>query len=212
MRRHIDPATLDAVLISHMHADHMLDLVPLRYLLWLGETQRGTPLDVYVHPGATARMHALGASVPSSEGKRFFEKTMRIREYDPDAPLTIGDLTITFARTVHYIDAYAMRVTDGVSTITYSADTAPCPQVVELARDTGIFICECALGPDGCDANPRGHCNAMEAGTLAQSAGARHLILTHYGSEFRPDELHRAASTTYAGPITVADDGLTLSV
>ena len=208
MRKFIDPANFQAVVISHMHSDHMLDLVPLRYLLWLGETQRKTPLDVYVHPGGLRRLHELGASVPSSEGRRFFEKTMRLHEYDPFSTLAIGDLTIAFARTVHYIEAYAMRVTDGESTVTYSADTAPCPEVIECARDAEIFICECALGPGGSDANPRGHCSAKEAGQLAASAGARHLVLTHYSSGFRPDELRAAAAAHYDGPITVADDGL----
>jgi ribonuclease BN (tRNA processing enzyme) len=205
LRRFMDPAALDAVIISHMHADHVFDLVPLRYLCAFPPTERATPLDVYVHCGGIAQLHRLALAAPSKRGARFFERSMRLNEYDPAQPLQIGDLRVTFAKTVHYIEAYAIRVANAASSITYSADTAPSARVVKLARGTDLFICECSLGPDGSEGRRRGHSSATEAARMARDAGAKQLLLTHYGEEFTSAELIRAAKREYRGRVSVAD-------
>ena len=208
LRRLVDPELLDAVVISHMHPDHVLDLVPLRYLLSLPPAKRKSKLDVYVHPGAPALLRRLASCVPSRQGEHFFDRAMNVCEYDPRVPLQIGDLQIRFVRTHHYIEAYAIRVSDGQRSIAYSADTAPSPAVVDLARDADLFLCEASLGVDGIEGGERGHSNAREAGEMARKANAKHLVLTHYGAEFDQDALRDAALGEFDGPVSVADDGL----
>ena len=212
LRRFIDPATLDAVVISHLHPDHVFDLVPLRYLCAFPPTKRVTKLDVYVHRGALAQMRRLAVAVPSRQGVRFFEQSMRLLEYNAGKILEIGDLRLTFAKTIHYIEAYAIRVANGTSSVTYSADTAPCARVSNLARNTDLFICECSLGPDGKESRPRGHSSAAEAARMARDAGAKHLLLTHYGEQFAPRALAAAAKREFAGRVSVADDAVSVKV
>ena len=212
LRRYIDPASLDGVVISHMHPDHVFDLVPLRYLCAFPPTKRSTKLDVYVHRGALAQMQRLALAVPSRQGARFFDHSLRVLEYYPARILEIGDLRLTFAKTIHYIEAYAVRIDHGRSSLTYSADTAPCARVSKLAKNTDLFICECSLGPDGTEGRPRGHSSATEAARMARDAGAKHLLLTHYGAQYKTRELAAAAKREYTGRVSVADDGLSVMV
>lgn len=210
LRKHIECAELDAIVISHMHPDHYMDLVQLRFALKLGTPPRQTPLPVALPPGGLERMNDLGKVVET--GQPFWTNVLDLYEYDPAFKLTLADLTIEFAKTLHYIDAYAMRIQSNSTVITYSADTAPCDAVIHHARNTDLFICETALGPTGTDYTPRGHSNAAEAGQMAAAARTKHLLLTHYASQFDPQALAAAASQTYAGKITVADDGMEFAV
>ena len=85
----------------------------------------------------------------------------------------------------HYtIDCYAFRVTDGRKTLAYSGDSAPSEQLIEMARDADLFVCEATLIDSEADSLPRGHLSADEAIAASEAARAKRLVLTH-----RPDEL-----------------------
>jgi ribonuclease BN (tRNA processing enzyme) len=152
------------------------------------------------------KLHSVVSSF--ARGGSFFDGTMKLSEYVPDHMLRVSGARIAFAKTRHYIDGYAMRLelSDGV--IVFSSDTAPAETVAELARGADIFLCECGLGARGVEQGRRGHLNAAEAGAMAQAAGAKHLVLTHYSASQRPSDLKRAAKSTFSGKITVADDGM----
>lgn len=205
VREQIDPTRLDALVISHMHADHFFDIVPLRYALRY-EMERERPLPVYLPPGGIRVAQTIGS--PLKESADFYDGVLELKEYAPDAPLRLGECTIRFARTVHYIPAYAMRIETPAGIFGYSADTAPCEAVPELVRGAGIFLCEAALGPSARERGERGHSNAYEAGEMAARARVEHLVLTHYGAKADPRALRDAAAKAFQGEITVADDGM----
>ncbi|MBV9272206.1 MAG: MBL fold metallo-hydrolase, partial [Candidatus Eremiobacteraeota bacterium] len=130
LRAATDIAKLRAIFISHMHADHFIDLIPLRYGLKY-EFKRSEPLCVYLHEGGRDELNRVVA--PFADDASFFEEVMEFHTYRPDAPVELDSLTVRFARTRHYIEAYAMRVESGTTAMTYSADTAPDESVVDLA-------------------------------------------------------------------------------
>lgn len=205
LRETIAIEDLTAVVISHMHADHFFDLVPLRYALRY-ELQRENPLPVYLPPGAIGILTQVVR--PLKETDNFFGGVFDLREYDPAKPLQLGDCTVRFARTVHYVPSYAMRIDAPDGVVGYSADTAPCQAVPNLVQEADLFLCEAALGARGRENGKRGHLNAFEAGEMAAHARAGHLVLTHYSATASPIELRDAASEAYKGPITIADDGV----
>lgn len=207
LREKMEPAALDGIVISHMHADHFFDIVPLRYALRY-ELPREKPLPLYLPPGGIDVVTAIGN--PLKETDDFYHGVFEMREYDPERPLTIGSCTLQFARTVHYIPAFAMRIETSDGVVAYSADTAPCDAVSQLASGADLFLCESSLGASGKENGQRGHLNAVEAGEIAQRAGVKHLVLTHYGAKAHPDALKTAAAQRYAGRITIADDGMEL--
>lgn len=209
MREVLEPTALDAIVISHMHADHFFDLVPLRYALRY-EMQRGSALPVYLPPGGIAAARTIGR--PLKDEGDFYDGVLDLREYDPGRGVELGGCRISFAKTVHYIPAYAMRVDTPSGTLGFSADTAPCEPVVKLIRGADVFLCEASLGPEGRERGERGHSNAREAGEMARAAAAGHLALTHYSARANPIELRNAAAAVFDGPITVVDDGVTIPI
>ncbi|MGZ3496026.1 MAG: MBL fold metallo-hydrolase [Vulcanimicrobiaceae bacterium] len=210
LRNYADHTDLGAIVISHMHADHFLDLVPLRYALKYGpeRARAANPLPVLVPPSGLAMLRNLVSAFAREAGADFFAPAIDLRAYDPSATLMLGDCAVRFARTAHPIETYAMRVDAAGAVLVYSADTAPSDAVVELARAADLFICEATLGVSGRDAEPRMHSTAIEASKMAHAANVKHLILSHYGSECDPRAMLEAAKGAFDGRITVADDGL----
>jgi ribonuclease BN (tRNA processing enzyme) len=205
-----DYADLSGILISHMHADHFFDLVPLRHGLKYA-SERGTRVPLWLPPGGRRALEALRNAVAIDAPADFFDGVFEISEYDPSQTLQFGDLCLTFRRTRHYVEGYAVRAQDGAASVTYSADSAPSDAVIEHARASSIFLCEAALGL-GSEDGQRGHSSAAEAGEMAQRAGARQLVLTHYPARWSVEELVAAARSRFDGVVSVAEDGLQFSV
>ena len=101
LRRHADFRTLDAIVVSHMHLDHVLDLLALRHALAYNPVQAPRPVPVWLPPGGAELLSRAVAPFDVCDEPGVFARTVRIREYDPTLPLPVGDATVTFAPTVH---------------------------------------------------------------------------------------------------------------
>lgn len=214
LRKHIDFRDLDAIVISHCHSDHILDLIPYRYGLVYGPQKPLKPIPLWLPPGGRTILAnlagAIGGHGEAVEG--FWESVFTLAEYDPDTELNQGALRITFARTVHPAVCYAMRLqTPDDSSVAYTADTGTIDSVLELARGCDILISEATMPED--ESRPgstTGHLKPSEAGMLANQAGAGTLVLGHLWSERPDDEVLEAAGRSYAGKTLVAKPGLTV--
>jgi ribonuclease BN (tRNA processing enzyme) len=178
-----DPRTLTAVVVTHFHADHYLDLVSLRYHLpWAGVDGRRIP--VFLPPGGTARLAALAEVI--SEAPDFFARALDIHEYDPDATPRIGAMTLSFAPSRHYIPGWAIAVAvDGGPRLFYTGDTGPSAPVTAAARGADLLVVEATLADVREDVAERGHLTTEEALDMASEAGVRRVLLTHLPSERR---------------------------
>lgn len=212
MRRYADYDRLDAVVISHMHADHFIDLIPLRYALKYGPRPRRERLPLWMPPDGIAMLRQLVSAFASEGNGDFLDERFDIREYDPNRPLPMGDGQLHFALTTHYVPAYAIRYERNGTSLTYSADTAPDDHVIELAQKTDLFLCEATLLADDVEPGMRGHCSAAEAARMAAAAGARRLVLTHYSAEAQDRDLAGATQGIYGGEVLVADDHALIEV
>jgi ribonuclease BN (tRNA processing enzyme) len=204
----MDPTRLDALVVGHMHADHYLDLVGLRYLFpWAGPTPRRLP--VHLPPGARQRLDALATAI--SERNGFFESAFDAVEYDPGSPLAIGPLTVRFIRGRHYVPAWGVVIEapDG-SRLAYTGDTGPSDAVVAAVRGADVLLIEAALRLPTDDDQERGHLTAEEAIDMARQADARSALIVHYPPS-RRDEIETKCRA--AGPwIKPAVAGLTVTI
>jgi ribonuclease BN (tRNA processing enzyme) len=217
----LDPHRLSAVVIGHMHADHSLDLVGLRYLYPWGE-RAADPLPVHLPPGGRMRLDALATGI--SERVGFFDDAYTVDEYDPAVPLVIGPLTIRFNKGRHYVPAWGLTVEapDGAR-LAYTGDTGPSDSVVEFSTDADLLLIEAALRLPAHDDLERGHLTAEEAIDMATRARARSALLVHYsparrleleglcaaaGSWIRPavPGLSAIVSPGHAATIATSDD------
>jgi ribonuclease BN (tRNA processing enzyme) len=208
LRQQLPLAELAAVVISHLHADHFMDLVPLRYGLKYGQLRADPGLRLYVPPGGAAFFAQLGRALDGDP--HFFDGTFRLSEYAPRDPLEIGTMSFEFRLVKHYIPSHAMTITSG-RRLAFSGDAAPCRALVEAARESDLFVCEAAINSteeDDPDPDHRGHLTAAEAAAVASEANAARLLLTHYRSDPITNEAALArASRIFRGPTELAVEG-----
>jgi ribonuclease BN (tRNA processing enzyme) len=222
LRRFRDYTTIDAVVISHLHADHFLDLVPFSYALTYAPRQQPVPVDRW--PGtATPARPALHA--PRGARKTFrrvvgawgnddlIEGAFDVIEYGPDDVLEIGPLRVGFHEVPHFTTTYAVDIVsvDGGGRFVYGADSGPNEQVVRFADGADLLMIEATL-PRPERAGPRGHLTPGEAGAHGQRARVGRLVLTHISDEL--DELwaRTEAEKAFGGPVSVAREGAVYTV
>jgi ribonuclease BN (tRNA processing enzyme) len=217
LRTFRDYTCVDAIVISHMHADHFLDLVPYAYALTYAPRQQPVPVDRW--PGtdspARPRLHVpLGGRetlrrVVGAWGQAdLVDNAFDLHEYDADATLEVGTLRLTFHAVPHFLTTHAIDVasTNGGGRFTFGADSRPCNELPSFAAGTDLLMLEATL-PRPERAGPRGHLTPAEAGEHARRAGARRLVITHISDEL--DELwaRREAERTFGAPVDVAREG-----
>ena len=208
LQRVLDPRELTAVVVGHMHADHFLDLVGLRYLFPWGEPA-GRRVAVHLPPGGRRRLDTLATAV--SERAGFFDAAFDAVEYDPAAELTVGDLRVRFLEGRHYVPAWGVVVEapDGAR-LAYTGDTGPSSTVEDAARGADLLLVESSIDSARHDDAERGHLTADEAIALATAAEARSALLVHYGPDRRPELERRCAA---AGPwVRPAVDGQVVTI
>lgn len=196
LQRHLDVADLDAVVLSHAHPDHWVDLTGLRIL-----THYGMGLDHVPVWGTDGTRHML-ATVASG-----IEPAFDWHRLGPEPSFTIGDLSLRIERTDHYLETYAIRVDgpDG-SSLLYSSDTGPGWSPAELGRDVDLALIESSY-LDAAELGDVLHLCADMAGRGAREAGARRLVLTHLVPGADPEAHARRAGAAYGGPVDVASPG-----
>ena len=208
LQRVLDPLDLSAVVIGHMHADHYLDIVGLRYLFPWGEPAE-VPLPMHVPPGGRQRLDALAMAI--SERVGFFDAAFDAVEYDPASSVMVGELRVRFVRGRHYVPAWGVVIDapDGAR-LAYSGDTGPSDAVAAGLADADLLLVEAALRDSKFDDLERGHLTPDEALDLARAARAREAMLVHYAPARRAE---LEAMCRAAGPWAhVAVDGLTMTV
>jgi ribonuclease BN (tRNA processing enzyme) len=221
LRAHLDPRALSAVIISHLHSDHVVDLVALRYGLQYAPPGPGAPIPLYLPPGGIAFLARLGEvfAVGNEHAADFWSSVFTPIEYAPflqrDATLAISALQISFRPMVHYIPVWALRIEERLSgrALTYSADTGPTAPLAEFATGSDLLLCEATLLEQVGDEPERwGHLTAKEAGSIAQEAQVGRLVLTHLWAELGLDNYLSDAQATFAGEVDIAASGRTFSI
>lgn len=192
---------IEAVVLSHYHADHIADLGCIQYAARIDMSlgRRKAPLRVYGHEEAPgfAKLGYLDFAVGAA--------------YRSESKLNIGPFCFSFAPTVHPDPNYAMRVECGGKSLVYTGDTGQSPALVDFARKTDLLICETSLYDEN-RGNIPGHMSAGEAGTLAKEADVGMLVATHLPHYGERERLKDQASSAFGGHTLLAKRKLTLEL
>jgi ribonuclease BN (tRNA processing enzyme) len=202
-----DYAAVDAVVVSHMHADHFFDLVPFACALSYGPRAHAAAPELLLPPGGRESLRTITRAGGQEE---VVEDAFRVREYDTGTPDRVGSLGLRFQPVPHFIAANAVEVSDGAGRFTFGSDHGPSDALCDFARDTDLLMLEATL-PEP-DPSPRGHLTAAEAGEHAARSNARRLVLTHISDELDAERALAQARRAYAGPAEVARAGARYAV
>ena len=206
LHTHADPLSVDAVLLSHLHADHCLDMCGFYVLRKYHPAGPQPRIPVYGPEGAAARL-ARAYDLPEDPGMT--------EEFDfhtfPAESFAIGPFTVSAVPVAHPVPAYALRVEAGGRVLTYSGDTGPCGALEVAAAGAHVFLCEASFREQ--DENPPDlHLTGLEAAQAAARAEVGRLLLTHVPPWHDAEEMLAEARPGFDGDVDLAVCGRTYAV
>jgi ribonuclease BN (tRNA processing enzyme) len=205
LQRHLGLGELDAVLVSHLHPDHCMDLLPLYVALTYDPRRRYGRLPVHAPDGAAKHLaRAYGRAEEPGLAGCFDFLVWSAGAHQ------VGPFTVTVAQVAHPVETWAMRVEHDGKVLAYSADTGPCEGLVEVATDADLALFESSFEEGRDDAAPPDlHLTGRQAAEHASRAGVRRLVLTHLPPWNQPDTSLSAAKAAFDGRVELARPGAT---
>jgi ribonuclease BN (tRNA processing enzyme) len=201
LQRYAGLHAIDAILVTHLHCDHILDAC--HYVVVRRWAPEGPypPIPMYAPGGAPDR---LAAAYAQDEGP--LDDVYTFYGLQPGT-FPIGPFTVTVDRVNHPVETYGVRLEQGGRILAYSADSAPCEALDRLAAGADLFLCEASY-LDGMQNPPDLHLTGREAGEIATKAGVGRLLLTHLVPAWGSEALtYEAAVSAYAGPVEIVRPG-----
>ena len=203
----IDFNTLDALIISHVHADHCIDVLGFYHAVKYGG-RPDTVVATHVPAGLVERLHAFLGDPDHPLGQTLDFKTQGAGDQ-----VTVGEIEFGFTITDHPVPTLGVRATASSGRVlAYSADTGPQGDWSSIAEGADLFLCEATFqGP--ADEKPWSHhLTAGEAGRIAREAGAGDLMLTHIWPTLDPERSVQEAENTFGKPVSLAVPGMAVKV
>ena len=217
LRHYCDYTRIDAVVLSHLHADHFLDLVPYSYALTYAPRQQPVPVDrwpgtespakprLIAPPGAAETFRRVAGAWGNDD---LIENAFALEEYEASSKPEVGSLTFEFHSVPHFTETFAIAVrsSNGNGRLVYGADSRPTEEVCSFANGCELLILEATL-PRPERTGLRGHLTPREAGEHGRAANARRLVLTHISDELDALWARDEAADAYGGRVEVAREG-----
>ena len=198
----VEPSTLEGVVISHLHPDHFVDLVPLRHYLCY-EFDPPRRVRVLAPAGIERRLDDLHAE------PGFTRASLDVETLTPGTR-RVGPFDVEARRVVHTEDSYAFRVTPADAAVrpglVYSGDCGRAEDLASLIRPGDTLLVEASFGTGPVPVDGV-HLDARAVARLATETGAGRLLLTHVLSKYDRATVIDAARAGFAGPVRIVEPG-----
>lgn len=204
--KYVDPKTLDAVVFSHGHADHMADIISLYvYNRWFPSGPL-PPVEVYGPPEIEKRTCQIDGWAEPGD----FDGSLEFVIAEPGRSFQIGPFTLTPFRALHTVETFGYRVTGPSetgkeATFAFTGDTDYCTSIAQMAQGVDVLLSEAAF--TGVDTVRGIHLDGARAGKLASQAGVGRLLLTHIQPWTDPQVVEEEARTEWFGQLDLVTPG-----
>lgn len=197
LQQYIDIEEISAIILSHLHSDHMGDMMILRYAadIKLMKGQMEKPIKVYA------------PAEPIEEFERLkYKEALEVIEINPAEKLVIGDLQISFREMIHGYKNYAVCIENNSKKFVYSGDTCINDELAKFASNADLFVCEAGLLERDEKLLRVMHLTAREAAQIARDAGVKRLLLTHFLPDVKLEHYMNEAMSVYNGIMEIAGE------
>lgn len=199
---HLPDGGADAVIITHEHPDHCVDvhgLFRVRHYSYPDAPR----VPLYCPPGVLDRLTNLEPDIDLAD---VFDHHPLPGVYD------IGPFQLLAAELPHFVPNVGVRLATDEVGLAYATDTGPHEMLAELGRDVDLFVVDATDRPGEAECTERNLLTASEAGVFAQRAGAQRLLLTHLWPGTDPAASADRARQYFSGPVEVATQGLVIDL
>jgi ribonuclease BN (tRNA processing enzyme) len=204
LQRLVDLRDIDAIALSHLHADHCFDLSGLFVVSRYHPAGTFDSIPVLSPEGAGPFM---ARAYGSDDGEGIREQ-FDFQDWRDGQPVALGPFTVTPRLMVHPVTAYAIRIETPTASLVYSGDTGPTETLVDLAGAADLFLCEASF-VESASNPPDLHLTGAEAGDYATRAGVGRLLVTHIPAWTDRAQVESDVLTTWAGPYDLVAAGST---
>ncbi len=188
---------LDAIIISHLHPDHMSDLLVLRYAVDIGKKMGKIEKSIPLY-------------LPSSPKEDFdrvqYKEAFELHEVKDGMAINIKNIDISFKKTDHPVECYASAFKKGNKCMVYSGDTKYDEGLIPFASNADLFLCEGGI-PEKYRTETTPHLSAKQAAEIAAEGRVKRLVLTHFYPDVKLPSLLQEAQEHFNGMIEMAEEG-----
>jgi ribonuclease BN (tRNA processing enzyme) len=208
LQRHIEHADLDAIVLSHEHMDHCLDLYPL-FIARFFAAEKLPSLPLWTPPGTFDRI----AVLEDEEGQAQMRGVFDLHEVEAGGEFEVGPFRISTRLLPHWVRNSGMRISVDGEVLCYTGDTGPSPEVEVLARGADLLIIEASWQDHDLQSGKQPfHLTARQGAEHAQRAGARRTLLSHFWPGSDRAVSREQAAEAYDGELLLAAEGLAVEV
>ncbi len=204
----VDIQRITYIFLTHFHPDHVADLIPFLFALrnLPNNVEATDMLRVWGPRGLLNYMRgmeqAYGRWVQGpSEKIKFYELRRRLLDFP--------GFRLIWNRVIHKNESVGFRFEIGGKVIAYSGDSGYCQELIRLCRDADVAILECSHADEFA---VEGHLSPSLAAKIAENAGAKKLILTHFYPDAVNSDIETVAKKYFSGEIMLAKDGFSFSL
>lgn len=190
---HTHVETLSGVILSHLHYDHMADIGILQYAA-VGAQRVGSMKQ---------KLQIYAPDQPADMREKLYGPHSDVHTIQAGQSINMAGANIEFLPVRHTIPCFAVKISYKGKTIVYSADTAYFEGLIDFVKEADMFICEATICKGSRHTTGDGHMDATQAGTIANKANVKKLVLTHLPHDGHFDNMRQEAVTAFGRQVYI---------